>query len=106
MAVPPITAAGISGLGGEFSIGGVGSLAGTGAASGSGFGGILLGQIANLNASQNTASADSVALATGQATDVSAVVAAVEKASLEMQLAVQVRDRAVAAYQSLTQMQM
>ena len=47
----------------------------------------------------------SQALATGQATDVSAVVTAVEQAALAMQLAVQVRNKAVDAYQEIIRMQ-
>ena len=62
--------------------------------------------ISNLNDSQNTAASDSVqALATGQASDVTSVVTDVEKATLAMQLAVQVRNKAVDAYQEIMRMQ-
>ena len=61
--------------------------------------------ISSLNQSQNTAASDSVALATGQASDVTSVVSDVEKANLEMQLAVQVRNKAVDAYEEIMRMQ-
>ena len=42
---------------------------------------------------------------TGQAKDISAVVMSVEKASLELQLAVQLRNKGVEAYQEIFRMQ-
>ncbi len=79
------------------------------AASGSGtgsFSNMLTSAIGNLNDQQLQAQAQSQALATGQATDVSAVVAQVESASLSMQLAVQIRNQAVNGYQELMRMQL
>ena len=108
MQIPAIGASGISGLTGgssDFSAGGVGGVSGSGSGSGGGFGSMLTDAITSLNDSQNTASSDSVALATGQASDVTSVVADVEKANLEMQLAVQVRNKAVDAYEELMRMQ-
>ena len=90
---------GVSGLSGGLD--GVGSVSG----SGGGFGSMLTSAISSLNDSQNTASSDSVALATGQASDVTSVVTDVEKANLEMQLAVQVRNKAVDAYEEIMRMQ-
>jgi flagellar hook-basal body complex protein FliE len=79
---------------------------GTGASSPTGsFGSVLTDQISNLNDLQNTAASQSQALATGQAQDVSQVVADVEKAALAMQLAVQVRNKAVDAYNELFRIQ-
>lgn len=107
MQIPAITSgiAGISGLSGS-SLGGVGSALSSGSGSGSGgFGSVLTSAISSLNASQNTASSDSVALATGQASDVTSVVTDIEKANLEMQLAVQVRNKAVDAYEEIMRMQ-
>jgi len=69
------------------------------------FGSMLTDAITSLNDSQNTAASDSVALATGQASDVTSVVTDVEKANLEMQLAVQVRNKAVDAYEEIMRMQ-
>jgi flagellar hook-basal body complex protein FliE len=89
----------------EFQVGSVDPSA-TGATSGAGsFGSMLTDQISNLNDLQNTAASQSQALATGQAQDVSQVVADVEKAALAMQLAVQVRNKAVDAYNELFRIQ-
>ena len=99
--IPGIT--GTSGVSGN--LGGVGAASGSGSGSGGGFGSMLTDAITSLNDSQNTASSDSVALATGQASDVTSVVADVEKANLEMQLAVQVRNKAVDAYEEIMRMQ-
>ena len=107
MQIPAITpgVAGISGISGS-SLGGVGSVQSPSTGSGSGgFGSMLTSAISSLNQSQNTASSDSVALATGQASDVTSVVSDVEKANLEMQLAVQVRNKAVDAYEEIMRMQ-
>ncbi len=99
---PISSATGVAGLGGVGSVGTLDSSASTGSA---GFGSMLTNAITNLNQTQNTASSDSVALATGQASDVTQVVSDVEKANLEMQLAVQVRNKAVDAYQEIMRMQ-
>jgi flagellar hook-basal body complex protein FliE len=108
MQIPAIsnTISGVSGVSGiSNGPGNVGSVSGPGPGSGGGFGSMLTDAISSLNDSQNTASADSVALATGQAGDVTSVVTDVEKANLEMQLAVQVRNKAVDAYEELMRMQ-
>ena len=88
--------------GGEWSIGKVDSGAGTAGTtgatgSGGGFGGFLSSKIGELESTQNQAASRAQALATGQATDPSAVVMAVEKARLSMQLASQIRTKAVEA---------
>jgi flagellar hook-basal body complex protein FliE len=70
-----------------------------------GFGKALAGAIDQLAATQNQASTHAQQLATGQAKDISSVVMSVEKASLELQLAVQVRNKGVEAYQELFRMQ-
>jgi flagellar hook-basal body complex protein FliE len=75
------------------------------AASPSSFSDLLMQQVSHLNDLQLTAQDQSQALATGQASDVSAVVTAVEQASLAMQLAVQVRNKATDAYQEIMRMQ-
>jgi len=93
------------GAGSEFQVGSV-DAAGTGASSPVGsFGGLLSQQLSSLNDLQNTAASQSQALATGQATDVTQVVADVEKAALAMQLATQVRNKAVDAYNELFRIQ-
>jgi flagellar hook-basal body complex protein FliE len=81
--------------GAEWQIGGAQESAGGEAASG--FGGILGEQIANLTELQNGAADASRALATGEATDPTAVVMAVERAQLAMQLAGQLRTKGVEA---------
>jgi flagellar hook-basal body complex protein FliE len=64
---------------------------------GGGFGKFLAGKIGELQATQDNAASSAQALATGQASDPSAVVMAVEKARLSMQLASQIRTKAVEA---------
>jgi len=72
---------------------------------GSGFGGMLGNAIQKLDDSLQQATASSNALATGQATDVTQVVNDVQRASLELQLATQVRNKAVDAYNDIFRMQ-
>ena len=59
----------------------------------------------NLEASQSDAAQQAQQLATGKATDVSSVVMSVEKASLELQLAAQIRNKLVEDYQDIFRMQ-
>lgn len=73
---------------------------GTGADSG-GFGGMLAEQIQSLEKTQTAAAEASRQLATGTATDLPAVVSAVERAKLSMELASSVRTKAVEAYQEI-----
>jgi flagellar hook-basal body complex protein FliE len=82
----------------------VAGAADSGKASGGGFGQALMAELDKLNASQADASSQAQALATGQASDVSSVVMAMEKASLELQLATQVRNKGVEAYQEIFRM--
>jgi flagellar hook-basal body complex protein FliE len=70
---------------------------GTGTGAGSGFGSLLKG----LSDSQTEAAVQSQALATGQASDPTSVVMAVERAQLAMQLAGQIRTKAVEAAQDI-----
>jgi flagellar hook-basal body complex protein FliE len=84
--------------GAEWNVGGVSSKTeGADAAGGAGFGGILGTQISKLTDLQNTAADASQQLATGQATDPTTVVMAVERAQLAMQLAGQLRTKGVEA---------
>jgi flagellar hook-basal body complex protein FliE len=75
------------------------------ASPGGAFGKALAKSIDALDQSQAEAAQQTQALATGQATDLSAVVMSVEKASLEVQLATQVRTKATDAFQQIMQMQ-
>jgi flagellar hook-basal body complex protein FliE len=70
-------------------------------ATGSGFQKMLSG----LQATQTEAAQAAQDLATGQATDPTAVVMAVERAQLSMQLASQIRTKAVEAVQTIFQTQ-
>jgi flagellar hook-basal body complex protein FliE len=63
-----------------------------------GFGSMLSDAIGSLEHTQDVAAQQSRALATGETQDISSVVAAVQEASLSMQLAAQVRNKAVEAY--------
>ena len=66
-----------------------------------GFGAMLSSSIQGLADTQNEAAGAAQALATGQATDPTAVVMAVERAQLAMQLASQIRTKAVEAAQDI-----
>jgi flagellar hook-basal body complex protein FliE len=88
--------AGVAQTGGDATPGGGG---------GGSFGSMLADKIGALSDTMNQADAASQALATGQAKDISSVVMQVEKASLELQLASQIRNKAVDAYQDLFRMQ-
>lgn len=63
-----------------------------------GFGSMLTNAIGDLQKTQEAAATQSQALATGQTQDLSSVVTAVQEAQLAMQLASQVRNKAVEAY--------
>ena len=66
-----------------------------------GFGSMLSNSISSLAETQTQAAGAAQALATGQATDPTAVVMAVERAQLAMQLASQIRTKAVEAAQDI-----
>ena len=112
MSALPIGA--LASLGSEWTVGQIGSLGaaplpvGTGAST-SGGGGSFAGALTSaIDALQNTqATADTAAqqLATGQLTDPTTAVAAVENAQLAMQLASQVTNKAVGAVQTIFQTQ-
>ena len=89
-------------VGPEFQVGGT-SLPGTSQApaTGGGFGAMLSSSIQGLAETQNEAAGAAQALATGEATDPTAVVMAVERAQLAMQLASQIRTKAVEAAQDI-----
>jgi flagellar hook-basal body complex protein FliE len=76
-----------------------------GQTSGAGFGHALTGALQGLAKEQVSADAQSQALALGQTTDIAGVAMAVERANLAMQLAVQVRNKAVDAYHEIFRMQ-
>jgi flagellar hook-basal body complex protein FliE len=92
--------------GGDWSVGGLG---GGPAAAGKaepvdptgGFGSMLTNAIGSLEKTQSNAAAQAQALATGETQDITSVVTAVQEASLSMQLAAQVRNKAVEAYSEI-----
>lgn len=105
IAMPDVAGAGTSapldpGIDGT-SLDGVESTGGASGAKSGGFGGMLANQIDNLQGLQTDAAAQSQALATGQAEDVSQVVMAVERAQLSMQLAANLRDKGVESFQEI-----
>lgn len=63
-----------------------------------GFGSMLTDAIGNLEKTQDAAATQARALATGQTDDLSSVITSVQEAQLSMQLASQVRNKAVEAY--------
>jgi flagellar hook-basal body complex protein FliE len=86
----------------EFRIDGVPGPAETGTEpTGAGFGDLLGKSLDSLATTQQDAADAAQALATGQASDPTAVVMAVERAQLAMQLASQIRTKAVEAAQDI-----
>jgi flagellar hook-basal body complex protein FliE len=98
--IPPIDPA-FSVTGPEFRVDGVPGAAEAQETAGVGFGDLLGKSLGSLAASQQEAADAAQALATGQATDPTAVVMAVERAQLAMQLASQIRTKAVEAAQDI-----
>ena len=111
MPLPPIDTSLLT-TGPEWNVGSVGSVGDAGAigsvdqpAQGggapSGFGGMLTDAIGNLDHTQVQAAGAAQSLVDGTATDPSQVVMQVERAQLAMQLASQIRNKAVEAYQDV-----
>jgi flagellar hook-basal body complex protein FliE len=97
----PISA--ISSPASQWSVGKIGSSDRTNASAAAadpagGFGGMLSNAIDGLQKTQEAAATQATALATGQTQDLSSVVTAVQEAQLSMELATQVRSKAVEAY--------
>lgn len=88
----------ISGVGGTPTPAEIESGAGTEATS---FGDVLSKTLGSLQAGQDQAAQAAQALATGQASDPTSVVMAVEKAQLQMQLASTLRNKAVESVQEI-----
>ena len=91
----------------EFRIDGLGESPSSGkaaAGSGNAFGGALTESLGKLDEMHLSADMQAQELATGKTDDVASVVSAVERASLAMQLAVQVRNKAVESYHELFRM--
>ena len=69
------------------------------------FGEYLTDALKETNNVQNRAKDMNIALAAGQVDDISQVVLATEKANIALQLTMQVRNKAVEAYQEIMRMQ-
>ncbi len=100
-------AAGIAPAEGTGATQGIGGVEGTGAGEGSGssFGGALTQAISSLESTQQASDAASQALASGTVKDPEAAISTVEDAALSMQLAAQIRTKAVEATQTIFQTQ-
>jgi len=107
MAIPPIPPLPAATVPSDFQLPALDSTAPADAATaaGGGFGQMLGEALGKLGDMHVDAAIQSQALATGQASDVSAVAMSVERASLALQLAAQVRNKTVEAYQDLFRMQ-
>ena len=113
MPIEAISGMGVGGIGGgdEWQIAipdapaDVSAVDGAEASGGSTFGGMLADKLGGLQDLQTEAAAQSRALATGTAEDASQVVMAVERAQLSMQLAAQLRDKSVEAFQEILRTQ-
>ena len=93
--------------GAEFKIDGLGETSTTktgGGGTGGGFGQALTESLGKLDDLHAVADSQAQDLATGKTSDVASVVSAVERASLAMQLAVQVRNKAIDSYHELFRM--
>lgn len=73
--------------------------------SGGGFGKALANALESLNDDLNAASEQAQALATGQTSDLTGVVMRTEQAAIELEVASQIRNKAVEAYQEIFRMQ-
>jgi len=93
------------GTGSEWSVGSIEGVDQPAKGGGQGFGGMLSNAISSLENTQTEAAQASQDLATGRATDPTEVVMAVERAQLSMQLAGQIRTKAVEAAQTIFQTQ-
>ena len=85
----------------EWQVGGIGTPSSPTQPAAGGFGALLGSSLQGLAASQDQAAQAAQQLASGQATDPTAVVMAVERAQLAMQLAGQIRTKAVEAAQDI-----
>jgi flagellar hook-basal body complex protein FliE len=97
MAIPPVDPS-FSVAGPEWGVGTAGPLQPPAQGSGQGFGDMLSNAVSSLEQTQANAASASQSLVAGTATDPTQVVMAVERARLSMQMASQIRTKAVEAY--------
>jgi flagellar hook-basal body complex protein FliE len=79
--------------------------AGTSANSSSGFASMLANKISSLGAEQTSASNEMNAVATGKVDDVAQSMVRIEQANVSLQMATQVRNKVIEAYQDVIRMQ-
>jgi flagellar hook-basal body complex protein FliE len=96
---------GLGGVGGVNGVEGTGGLEGPAGSGPGSFSSQLSSAVSSLEQTQQSAAGAAQSLATGTATDPEAAVTTVEDASLEMQLAAQIRTKATEAAQSIFQTQ-
>lgn len=102
----PSPVSGLGGAGGaEWEIGGIGGITDAKPAGSGNFGQMLGQQIQGVADTQIDAADQSRALATGEATDPTEVVMAVERAQLSMQMATTMRNKGVEVVQELMRTQ-
>jgi flagellar hook-basal body complex protein FliE len=90
---------------GSSPVAGGASTSSTGSTTDKGFGKLLEDSLGKLDQAQANADQPAQSLATGNAQDLTSVVMSVEQASLEVQLASQIRNKAVDAYNDIFRMQ-
>jgi flagellar hook-basal body complex protein FliE len=100
MPLPPVDPS-FAVRGPEWGVGSVGSATQPAQPATGGFGNMLTNAISSLGQTQTQAATASQSLVDGTAADPSSVVMQVERAQLAMQLASQVRNKAVEAYQDI-----
>lgn len=76
------------------------------AGGGQGFAALFGQTLGSLNGLENQADTAAQQLASGQTSDMATAVIAAEKANMGLDLAVQVRDKAISAYQAIMQLQL
>jgi flagellar hook-basal body complex protein FliE len=100
-----ISALGAGGVGSVGSLGSAAGIGGTTSTPGGGFSGALSNAMNSLENTQATATTAAQGLATGTISDPTQAITAVENASLSMDLASQIRDKLVAAENTIFQTQ-
>jgi flagellar hook-basal body complex protein FliE len=114
MATGGIGAAASGGLGLQFDLlkdaakvaGDGGTQAADKAADGGSFAGVLKSKLTELTAQQNDASVASQDMAVGKVDDVAQTMLRIEQANVSLQMATQVRNKVIEAYQEVLRMQM
>jgi flagellar hook-basal body complex protein FliE len=105
MAIPAIPSIGVSGLGPDLTGATQDVSSSASPQGGKGFGGMLGDALSKLGEADAQASQQAQLLATGKSQDLTTVVMAVERAGMAFQLATQVRNKAVEAYQDIMRTQ-